>query len=173
MNPIFIDLGFVTIYWYSIILFIAFFIGGLLALREAKSKNIDEEFMLNLFFYVAVFALIGARLYYCLFNFDYYKDNPINILKIWEGGLAIHGGLLFALIIVIIYSKKYKIRTMRILDILSVSLIIGQAIGRWGNFMNGEAHGPVTTLEHLQSLHIPDFIINGMYIAAKIAQTLI
>ena len=144
-----------------------FFIGGVIALKEAKNKNIDEEFMINLFFYIVVFGLIGARLYYCVFNLDYYMLNPIDILKIWEGGLAIHGGLIFALIVVIIYSKKYNIKTLRVLDILSVSLILGQAIGRWGNFMNGEAHGPITTLKHLQDLHIPQFIIDGMNIGGN------
>lgn len=164
MNPVFLDLGFITIYWYSIILFIAFFIGGLLAITEAKKKNIDDEFMINLFFYVVVFGLIGARIYYCLFNIDYYMQNPVSILKIWEGGLAIHGGLIASLLVVILYTKKYKIKTLRVLDILVVSLILGQAIGRWGNFMNGEAHGPLTTLQHLQNLHIPQFIIDGMNI---------
>ena len=88
----------------------------------------------------------------------------INIFKVWEGGLAIHGGILAGLIFVIFYTKKHKISTLRILDIIVVGLIIGQAIGRWGNFFNSEAHGMVTTLEHLQKLFIPDFIIKGMNI---------
>lgn len=164
MNPILLDLGFVQIYWYSVIILISFFVGGVLAIHEAKKWKIPEEFMINLFFYIIVFSLIGARLYYVIFNFDYYSNNLIEIIKVWEGGLAIHGGLIAALIVTIIYSKKYKINTLRLLDILVVSLLLGQAIGRWGNFMNGEAHGTITTLEHLSSLHIPNFIINGMYI---------
>lgn len=164
MNPIFLDLGFVQIYWYSVLLFIAFFIGGSMALREAKKWKITEDFMINLFFYVIIFSLIGARLYYVIFNWDYYSSNLSDIFKVWEGGLAIHGGLIAALIFIIFYTKKYKVDTLRVLDILVISLILGQAIGRWGNFMNGEAHGTITTLEHLQSLHIPDFIINGMYL---------
>lgn len=164
MNPIFLDLGFLQIYWYSVILFIAFLLGGILAIHEAKRWNIPEDFMVNLFFYIIVFSLIGARLYYVLFNLDYYQANPSSIFKVWEGGLAIHGGLIASLIVVIIYSKKYKVNTFRLLDILVVSLLLGQAIGRWGNFMNGEAHGVATTLEHLQKLHIPEFIINGMNI---------
>lgn len=164
MNPIFLDLGFIQIYWYSIILFLGFFVGGFLALQEAKKWDISEDFMINLFFYIIVFGLIGARLYYVLFNLDYYFSNPVSIFKVWEGGLAIHGGLIMGLLVVIIYSKKYKINTLRLLDIIVVSLIIGQAIGRWGNFMNGEAHGVATTLDHLKSLHLPEFIINGMNI---------
>lgn len=164
MNPILIDLGFIQIYWYSFILFLAFFIGGILAIHEAKKWNIPEDFMVNLFFYIIIFSLIGARLYYVLFNLDYYSLYPIEILKVWQGGLAIHGGLIAALIVVIIYSKKYNVNTIKLLDILVVSLILGQAIGRWGNFMNGEAHGIQTTLEHLRELHIPNFVIKGMYI---------
>lgn len=164
MNPIFLDLGFAQIHWYSIILIVAFFIGGSLALKEAKRWKITEEFMINLFFYIIIFSFIGARLYYVVFNWDYYSTDLTSILKVWEGGLAIHGGMIAALIFIIFYTKKYKVNTFRLLDILVVSLILGQAIGRWGNFMNGEAHGAMTTLEHLQNLHLPEFIIHGMNI---------
>lgn len=164
MNPIFINLGSIQIYWYSIILFIAFVIGAILALKEAQKWNISKDFMYNLFFYLIPFVLIGARLYFVLFHFDYYFNDPISILKVWEGGLAIHGGIIAGIIFVAYYTKKHQINTLIITDILVVSLIIGQAIGRWGNFFNSEAHGPVTSFEHLQNLHIPEFIINGMHI---------
>lgn len=167
MNPIFITIGNIQIYWYSVILLLAFTVGGILAIKEGKRFDIPKDYMTNMFFYIIFFALIGARLYYVLFNLDYYMQNPVEILKVWEGGLAIHGGIIAALLVVIIYSKKYNVTTTRLLDILVVSLILGQAIGRWGNFMNGEAHGAVTTLEHLRSLHIPDFVINGMFIEGK------
>ena len=111
-----------------------------------------------------IFGIIGARLYYVAFEWDYYSNHILDIFKIWEGGLAIHGGILFGLIFIIIYTKKYKVNTFRMLDIIAVGLIIGQAIGRCGNFFNGEAHGPLTTLEFLQSLHLPNFIIEGMHI---------
>lgn len=164
MNPIFLDLNFIQIHWYSVILIVAFFIGGSLALKESKKWKITEDFMINLFFYIIIFAFIGARLYYVIFNWNYYSTNLTSIFKVWEGGLAIHGGMIAALLFIIFYTKKYKVDTLRLLDILVVSLILGQAIGRWGNFMNGEAHGAMTTLEHLQNLHIPEFIINGMNI---------
>ena len=164
MNPIFLDLGIIQIHWYSFILFLAFFLSGTLAILEAKKWNIPEDFMVNLFFYIVIFGLIGARLWYVLFNLDYYSANLSSIFKVWEGGLAIHGGLFLSLIFTLLYAKKYKIHVFRLLDILVVSLLLGQAIGRWGNFMNSEAHGAVTTLTHLQSLHLPQFIIDGMYI---------
>lgn len=164
MNPILLEIGPITIYWYSVMIFIAFLIGGSLALREAKKWKISEDFMVNLFFYLIPIAIIGARLYYVLFNLEYYKLNPISILKVWEGGLAIHGGIIAGLIFVILYCKKYKVNWVRLIDILVVSLALGQAIGRWGNFFNGEAHGAVTTLEALQAWHLPNFIIEGMNI---------
>lgn len=164
MNPVFLDLGFITIYWYSIFLFIAFLLGGTLAIKEAFKWNIGEDFMINLFFYLIPISLLGARLYYVLFNLDYYSNNVLGIFKIWEGGLAIHGGLIAGLLFIIFYTKKYNVNTIRVLDIIVVSLLLGQAIGRWGNFFNGEAHGAITTLETLQKWHLPEFIIDGMYI---------
>lgn len=170
MNSVFLDLGIIQIYWYSVFIFIAFLIGGILALYESKKWKLPEDFMINMFFYIIIFSLIGARLYFVLFNLDYYMNDPMAIIRIWEGGLAVHGGILGALIFVIIYTKKYKVSTLRITDILVVSLILGQAIGRWGNFFNGEAYGPATTLEFLQSLHIPEFIIDGMNISGTYYQ---
>lgn len=164
MNPIFLEIGSIQIYWYSIFILIAFVIGGYLAFKEAKRFNISNEFMTNLFFYMIPIVLIGARLYYVVFNLDYYLANPIDILKVWEGGLAIHGGLIAGLLFLIFYTRKYKVNTMRMLDIAVVSVIIGQAIGRWGNFFNSEAYGPITSLEFLQNLHLPNFIIDGMLI---------
>lgn len=167
MNPILIDLGFIQIYWYSFLLFIAFLIGGYLVLRESKKHDIDEDFIINLFFYTVPIAFLGARLYYVIFNWNYYSVNLIEIFKIWEGGLAIHGGIIAAFIFLFFYTKKHNISLWKITDILVVSLILGQAIGRWGNFFNGEAHGLETTLTTLQNLHLPNFIIEGMHIHSK------
>lgn len=164
MNPIFLEIGTIQIYWYSVFILIAFIIGGYLALKEAQRFGVSKEFMTNMFFYLVPIALIGARLYYVLFNLDYYSINPIDILKVWEGGLAIHGGIITGLIFIFFYTRKYKVSLIRMLDILVVSLILGQAIGRWGNFFNGEAYGPVISLEFLEKLKLPQFIIDGMLI---------
>lgn len=164
MNPIFLQIGNIQIYWYSIFILIAFLVGGKIALSEAKRFHISDGFMINLLFYLVPICIIGARLYYVVFNLDYYLADPIRILKIWEGGLAIHGGLLFGLLFLMFYARKYKVSIVRLLDIAVVGIIIGQAIGRWGNFFNGEAYGPATTLNFLQKLHLPNFIIEGMYI---------
>lgn len=164
MNPIFLDLGNFQIYWYTVIIFIAFLLGGILAYKNAIKENISEDFITNYFFYLIPIAILGARIYYVIFNLDYYSNNLLDIFKIWEGGLAIHGGVILSLIFTIYYTKKHNINTYKILDIMVISLILGQAIGRWGNFMNSEAYGPMTTLETLKNLHIPQFIIDGMYI---------
>lgn len=162
MNPIAIDLGFIQIYWYSITMLLAILTGSYIMLRETKKEHIDEEFTINLIFYGIILGIIGARLYYVLFNLSYYMQYPLEIIEIWNGGLAIHGAILFGGLWFIYYSKKKKVNIFKILDIAALSVIIAQAIGRWGNFFNGEAHGPITTLENLKGL--PNFIVKGMYI---------
>ncbi len=163
MHP-YLDLGFVQIHYYSICIFIAMLIGVFLVLKEAKRQNIDENKMIDLLFYAIIIGIVGARLYFVIFHLDYYLNNPLNIFKIWEGGLAIHGGIIAALIFIYFYTKKKDLNLLKILDILVVALLIAQAIGRWGNFFNSEAHGPETTLETLNNLFVPEFVINGMQI---------
>ena len=164
MNSVFLDLGLIKIEWYSVFMFLAILIGGSLILKEAKKFKISEDFMINLFFYAIPIGLIGARLYYVAFNWGYYGKNIIDIFKVWEGGLAIHGAIILGFLWIFIYTRKYKFSTLRILDMIVVGLLIGQAIGRWGNFFNSEAYGPATTYNALKNMFIPEFIINGMNI---------
>ncbi|MBQ9011943.1 MAG: prolipoprotein diacylglyceryl transferase [Bacilli bacterium] len=159
-----LDLGFISIHYYSIFLLIAFALGCILIFKEVKAKNISKEFIENLLFWTVIFSILGARLYFVVFNFDYYLYNPLEIFMVWNGGLAIHGGIIAGLLTVLYYCHKYKINSFQILDIIVVSLILGQAIGRWGNFFNGEAHGPIVSLDTLQALPIPSFVVSGMYI---------
>ena len=170
MDRVALDLGIIQIYWYSIFIFLAMLVACFVIYNEAKKRNVDEDFLVNLTFNSVIFGIVGARLYYVLFNLPYYLSNPIEILQIWNGGLAIHGGILTALIFIIIYCKKHRIKTIHMLDIIVVGLILGQAIGRWGNFFNSEAYGGITTLENLQKLGIPEFICNGMYIMGEYRQ---
>lgn len=164
MNRIALDLGIIQIYWYSLFIFLGIITATIVICYEAKKKNIEEEFLLNLTFNVIVFGIIGARLYYVVFNLPYYLENPIEILEIWNGGLAIHGGLLAGFITTYVYCKRHNEDFMKLLDIIVIGLIIAQAIGRWGNFFNGEAYGYITTATHLKSMGIPKFVIDGMYI---------
>lgn len=167
MDAILIDLGFFQIRWYSITMFLGILLGGYLVIREARRFQISDEFMINMFFYLIPLAVIGARLYYVFFNWDYYSNNLIEIVKTWNGGLAIHGAIIVGLIWIYIYTHRYKISTLKMYDMVVPGLILGQVIGRWGNFFNGEAYGPVTSLSFLQQLHLPDFIIQGMYIGGN------
>ena len=164
MDRTLIDLGFFEIKWYSFLLFLAMLVGCILVYKESKKKKIDEDQMIDLIFYSLLFGIIGARLYYVIFNLSYYLSNPLEIIMIWKGGLAIHGGIIAALIFLTIYTRKKKINLLLLLDIVVVGLIIAQSIGRWGNFFNGEAYGRIISLEYLQNLHLPEFIIDNMYI---------
>ncbi len=165
MNPVIFSIGRLEIRWYSFLILVAVFIGFILAIREGKKKGIDSDVIFDLGFYTVVFGIVGARLYYVLFNLDYVRNNILEVFKIWNGGLAIHGGILLGLITIIIFAKVRKIKILKLTDIVVTSLILGQAIGRWGNFFNSEAYGPVTTLNNLRSLRIiPSFVIKGMKI---------
>lgn len=164
MSPILLDFGFIEIRWYSVLILISFIIGYFLIINRSKTKNIDISFISDLIFYVMIFCILGARIYYCIFNLDYYSKNILDIFKVWEGGLAIHGGIVAGIITIFFYSKKKDISLLKLLDIFAPALVLGQAIGRWGNFFNMEAYGPQTTLNVLQKLNVPQFIIDGMYI---------
>ena len=164
MNPILINLGFMQIRWYSVLVLSAFVIGYFLVIKQSKNKGYPLTVISDICFYLVIVCILGARLYYCIFNLDYYKENILDIFKIWEGGLAIHGGIIAGIIFLIFYTKKKKLNLLELLDIFVPALALGQAIGRWGNFFNSEAYGSITTLNNLKKLHIPNFIIDGMYI---------
>lgn len=164
MNPVLFDLFGFEIRWYSVLLLVAMIAAIFLLIKEGKRFNIPKDFTFNLAFWVIIVGIVSARLYYCIFNFSLYKDNILDIFKIWEGGLAIHGGLIGGFVTLLIYTKKYNVNTYKITDMAVVPLLLAQAIGRWGNFFNGEAHGSATTYYHLKELHIPEKIIEGMKI---------
>lgn len=170
MEKVALDLGPIQIYWYSIFIFIGMLVACAVIYKESKKRGIKEEFLINLTFNTIILGIIGARLYYVLFNLPYYLNSPIEILEIWNGGLAIHGGIITGLLFIVYYCKKHEVDIWKMLDIIVVGLIIAQAIGRWGNFFNSEAYGPITSAASLKSLGIPQFIINGMYILGEYRQ---
>ncbi len=165
MSPVAFTIAGFEIRWYSIFIVIAVVIAYGMIINESDRFKIKHDFVFNMMFWTLIFGIIGARLYYVLFNLKYYTSNPLEILMIWKGGLAIHGGLLAGLITLTIYCKKYKMRVGKMLDIVVVPLILGQAIGRWGNFFNGEAFGSIVDYHTLANIKIiPQFIIDNMYI---------
>ena len=164
MNRVALDLGFVKIYWYSITMFLGVFCGIFVAYREIKRKKISLDKFENMAFYAILSGFLGARIYYVLFNLDYYLANPLEIIQVWNGGLAIHGGIIGAVLAIYFYCKKNEMSFIEMIDICAPALIIGQIIGRWGNFFNSEAHGGIVSRIFLERLCIPKFIIDGMYI---------
>ena len=164
MKPILIEIGNIRIYWYSVLILMGVLLGSYIVTKESKRFNIPQSKISDMIFYTIIYGIIGARLYYVIFNLDYYLNYPIDIIKVWEGGLAIHGGIIAGIIYLIYYTKKNNVKLLQITDIFVPGLLIGQAIGRWGNFFNSEAHGSITTIEHLKKLMLPNFIIEGMHI---------
>lgn len=165
MNPVAISLGPINVTWYGIILGTAALIGLALAVVEGKRFGIKSDFFMDLLLYGVPSAIIGARAYYVAFQWEDYRDNPAEIIAIWHGGIAIHGALIGAVIAAVIYTRVKKVSFWRIADICAPSLIAGQIIGRWGNFVNQEAHGGEVSREFLSNtLHLPDWIVNQMLI---------
>ena len=165
ISPVIFELFGFEVRWYSILILVAVILAYLLITSESKRFHYDYEFIFNLMFWVLIFGILGARIYYVIFNFSYYSHNLSEIFKIWNGGLAIHGGIIFGLITIIVYCKKHKKSALKMLDIFAPALILGQAIGRWGNFFNAEAFGSAIEYKKLVNMKIiPQFVIDNMYI---------
>ena len=167
MNRVAFNIFGFNVYYYSLYILLGVIVAYILITREGKKQGLTKEFTSDLIFYTLIIGILGARVYYCVFNLDYYLANPSEILKIYNGGLAIHGGVIAGLIFVYFYTKKKNVSFIKILDIVAPAVIIAQSFGRWGNFFNQEAHGGITTYQNLKNMHIPEFIINGMHIEGK------
>ncbi|MEE3343351.1 MAG: prolipoprotein diacylglyceryl transferase [Bacilli bacterium] len=164
MNKVLITIGPLAIYWYSVLIIVALFIGIGIAERYSKKLFLPGTLINDLVLGLVIWSIIGARLYYVIFNFKEYSDNLIEILMIWKGGLAIYGAIIAGILYIANFCKKRSVSLIKVLDTCSLSLLLGQAIGRWGNFFNQEAYGAITTKKALQNLYLPNFIIKGMYI---------
>lgn len=162
MNPIAVQIGTLKIYWYGILITSAIVIGIILAMREAKKQGLDPDHIINLALVAVPAAFVGARLYYVIFEWEHYAGNWLEIIAVWHGGLAIHGGLIGGVLAGLIYVRQAKLSFWQMADIIAPSIILGQAIGRWGNFFNQEAHGGVVSEEFIS--HFPTFIQKGMFI---------
>ena len=136
-----------TIYFYALILGLGLVLACIYGIRRRKAFGLTEDDILDGLFWIVPFAFVCARLYYCIFYWSDggYGKNPLKILYVWEGGLAIYGGVIGAAIGIWFYCRRKKLPIATALDITAVSFLIGQAIGRWGNFVNREAFGAETT----------------------------
>ncbi len=148
MHPILVQIGPVTIRYYGLMYVIAIAVGFFLLVREARRRELllSTESLLDLLLWTIPVAIVGARIYYVAFHWDHYGTHLIDVLKIWEGGLAIHGGVLAGIAVVFLFARTKKVSFWGLTDALVPSLILGQAIGRIGNLMNGDAFGTPTTL---------------------------
>jgi len=139
-------IGPLTVRWYGILIALAFALGSYLAYREVKRQKLNVDELLNMLLVIIPSAIIGARLYYVLMRWDYYSSYPQYILQTWQGGLAVHGGIIAAVLALLLYCRIRGQNFLRWVDLLSPSLALGQAIGRWGNYFNQEAYGYATDL---------------------------
>jgi len=139
-------IGPVTIRWYGILMATAMALGLWLASREARAEKLPVDDLLRVAQWAIVAGLIGARAWEVVFNWDYYGHYPSKIIAVWEGGLAIHGGLILGIIVGVVLARRWHVPVLAGLDVAAPSVAIGQAIGRWGNFFNEEAFGEPTNL---------------------------
>ena len=138
------NLGNFSIHIYGILIALGLMMAVVYAWKRCRQFGINEDDLTDGVLWIVPFAVICARLYYCIFQWDHYKDNPISILYIWNGGLAIYGGVIGAVIGIVIHCKFKKIKIAALLDLVALGFLIGQCVGRWGNFFNREAFGSET-----------------------------
>lgn len=162
INPVAFAVGPVQIRWYGIIIAAAFAAGIFLAYRRAARIKMDPDHIINIAMFIIPAAIIGARLYDVAFRWTEYVNDPMDVLAVWQGGLSIHGGIIGGILAGWWYTKRYGLPVWLTADILAPSLILGQAIGRWGNFFNQEAHGGPVSREFISAF--PLFIQRQMYI---------
>lgn len=160
-----ITIGNFAITWYAIIIVTAIIIAIFLGRRELKYHNMHEEVYFDFVFWLIIFGFLGARTWYVVFQWEYYSDNLGQIIAIWNGGLAIHGAIVGVLLYTLYFSRQYGYNFLMITDVIAPIALLGQSLGRWGNFFNQEAHGGETTQAFLSdTLHLPNFIVEGMNI---------
>ena len=156
--------GEITIKWYGAIIAFGFLLAVLFGGRMAYKWKMSIDKMLDVLIYGTVGGIVGARLYYVIFEWDYYGKNLGDIFKIWEGGLAIYGGIIGGILAAYITCRFNKLNFKNLLDLIGMSLLIGQGIGRWGNFMNQEAFGTNTDLPWgMWSQKVSDYILQNQY----------
>lgn len=164
IDPVAFNFGPLSVRWYGIIIAVGILLGYFVAQRALVKAGLHKDTLVDIIFYSALFGFIAARIYFVIFQWPYYAENPGEIIKIWHGGIAIHGGLIGGFIAGVIVCKVKNLNPFQIGDIVAPSIILAQGIGRWGNFMNHEAHGGPVSRAFLEQLNLPNFIIENMYI---------
>ncbi len=156
----------VSVYFYGLIIGLGLLLAFLYGIYETKRVGISQDDLLNMLLIALPVSIVCARLYYVVFEWDYYKDNLSEIFNIRGGGIAIYGAVIGAAAVVLTYCRVKKLSVGKCLDVLSIGLLIGQAVGRWGNFVNGEAFGTETTLPWAMTI-----VKNGRMVAESVHPT--
>lgn len=164
MNPVAIEIGPFAVRWYALFIITGLALAVLLTMKEAKRKGWDPDLILDFVLWGFPIGIIGARIYYVIFQWSDYRQNPAEIIAIWNGGIAIYGGLLAGGLFLIWYAKRNLLSTWTFLDLAAPGVLLAQAIGRWGNFANQEAYGSaVDSLSYLPKWMQEQLFIDGAY----------
>ena len=165
MNPVALQLGPISIRWYAICIVSGLILAVYLSMKEAPRKKIDPDAIIDFILIAFPLAILGARLYYVIFEWGYYSQHLGEIFAIWNGGIAIYGGLLTGALVLYLFSRRRLIEPIDFLDIAAPSVMIAQSIGRWGNFFNQEAYGAaVKSLNYLPSfIRQPTFLYESSW----------
>lgn len=165
INPVAFHLLGLPVRWYAIIIACAMLLSVELALREVERKGFDSDRVMDLLMWAIPLGFVGARIYYVLFEWEYYSQHLGQIIAIWNGGIAIYGGIIAAVITAYVYARRWGFSVRFLADVAAPYLLLAQAIGRWGNFVNREAHGGLASESFLREvLHLPSFIVDRMLI---------
>ncbi|KGX92923.1 prolipoprotein diacylglyceryl transferase [Pontibacillus halophilus JSM 076056 = DSM 19796] len=167
LSRVFLDLGPFTIYWYGVIIATGLFIGLWMATKESQRLGLPKDIFVDLLVFAIPIAILSARIYYVIFEWNRFKDASfIEMIAVWEGGIAIHGALIGSVLTALVFARVRKVSFWKLADIAAPSIILGQAVGRWGNFMNQEAHGGPVSESFYENVmqYFPDFIVNQMVI---------
>lgn len=164
VDPIALKLGPLEIHWYALCIVTGIVCAVIMAVREAKRLQMSEDDVYDFVLWGVPLSFIGARLYYVVFRLDYYIAHPDQIIAIWNGGIAIYGGLIAGAIFLYFFCKKRHLNIWLYLDLAAPGVLLAQGIGRWGNFFNHEAYGNIVSRITLEKQHIPNFIIENMNI---------
>ncbi|MGB0417377.1 MAG: prolipoprotein diacylglyceryl transferase [Acholeplasmataceae bacterium] len=165
-NNVAIDLGFVEVAWYAVFILSGLLIAVFWSVDEFKKKGLSVDFLYDALLWTVPIAIVGSRIYYVIFDPNKNYQSIIDIINISRGGLSIHGVVITATLFVLFYTKKKGVNFWLIADIVAVGFLIGQIVGRWGNFMNQEAYGPVIESQFILNI-LPAFIKDQMFIAGN------
>lgn len=172
LDRVFLQIGTFTIYWYGVIIAIGAFLGLYIAMKESERLGLKKDIFVDLVVFAIPISILFARIYYVTFEWERYAGGPWwKVFAVWEGGIAIHGALIGAVLTAVVFARVKKIPFWKLADVAAPSLILGQAIGRWGNFMNQEAHGGPIMDQGILDMHyavLPDFIMNQMWIQGTV-----